>query len=144
MNQSKLEAVRQMHTALDETYGICTSGTLISILICFCCCFPISKNYFRDNWNVFDFIIVLGSLLDFALGMIQVRRWKDPRIGVRDLVRIRLFKPSAYALDCHISHQFRTNSLLFNWSATGRSEGYGNVTGLTFESRTRSRTRTPI
>lgn len=25
------------------------------------------KNYFRDGWNVFDFIIVLGSLLDFAL-----------------------------------------------------------------------------
>ena len=31
------------------------------------------KNYFRDSWNVFDFIIVLGSLLDFALSMIQVR-----------------------------------------------------------------------
>ncbi|KAJ7339584.1 hypothetical protein OS493_005987 [Desmophyllum pertusum] len=33
--------------------------------------FAFRTNYFRDNWNVFDFIIVLGSLLDFALGMIQ-------------------------------------------------------------------------
>ncbi|XP_048587790.1 voltage-dependent P/Q-type calcium channel subunit alpha-1A isoform X2 [Nematostella vectensis] len=24
-------------------------------------------NYFRDNWNVFDFVVVLGSLLDFVL-----------------------------------------------------------------------------
>ena len=34
--------------------------------------FSFYKNYFRDNWNVFDFIIVLGSLLDFALSRIQV------------------------------------------------------------------------
>ena len=33
-----------------------------------------SKNYFRDSWNVFDFIIVLGSLLDFAISSIQVRQ----------------------------------------------------------------------
>ena len=31
----------------------------------------------------------------------------------------------------------RTNSLLFNWSATWRSEGSENMTGLKFESRTR-------
>ncbi|XP_073242529.1 voltage-dependent calcium channel type A subunit alpha-1-like [Porites lutea] len=29
--------------------------------------FAFRLNYFRDGWNVFDFIIVLGSLLDFAL-----------------------------------------------------------------------------
>ena len=29
-----------------------------------CFCF---QNYFRDGWNVFDFIVVLGSLLDFVL-----------------------------------------------------------------------------
>eukprot|EP00795_Rhopilema_esculentum_P010830 gene10830-19646_t len=28
--------------------------------------FAFRKNYFRDGWNVFDFIIVLGSLLDFT------------------------------------------------------------------------------
>eukprot|EP00111_Clytia_hemisphaerica_P002564 TCONS_00007303-protein len=27
--------------------------------------FALRQNYFRDGWNVFDFIIVLGSLLDF-------------------------------------------------------------------------------
>ncbi|XP_074629841.1 voltage-dependent L-type calcium channel subunit alpha-1D-like isoform X2 [Acropora palmata] len=29
--------------------------------------FAFRLNYFRDGWNVFDFIIVLGSLLDFGL-----------------------------------------------------------------------------
>ncbi|XP_020626974.1 voltage-dependent R-type calcium channel subunit alpha-1E-like isoform X3 [Orbicella faveolata] len=33
--------------------------------------FAFRTNYFRDSWNVFDFIIVLGSLLDFALSRIQ-------------------------------------------------------------------------
>ena len=59
--------------------------------------------------------------------------------AVRDLqirVRVRLFNPSTFALDYHISHQSRTDSLLFNWSATGRSEGSGNITGLKFKSRT--------
>ena len=43
---------------------------------------------------------------------------------------------------------FYTNliTIIFNWSATGRNESSENVTGLKFESRTRSRshTRTPI
>ena len=44
------------------------------------------------------------------------------------------------ALDCHISHQSRTN-----WSATGRSEGSKNITGLKFESLTRIRSlKVPI
>ena len=34
----------------------------------------------------------------------------------------------------HISHQSHTDSLLLNWSATGRREGSGNVTGLKFNS----------
>ena len=33
-------------------------------------------------------------------------------VRVRDWVRLRLFKPLAYALDCHPSHQSRTDSLL--------------------------------
>ena len=52
------------------------------------------------------------------------------------------FKPSAFAFDYGISHQSHNNSLLFNWLATGRSEGSGNITGLKFGSR--SRTRIPI
>ena len=44
------------------------------------------------------------------------------------------FKPSAYTLDCHISLQSLPSSLLRNWSATGRSEGFGNITGLKFDS----------
>ena len=37
-----------------------------------------------------------------------------------------------------------TDSLLFNWSATGSSEGSGNITGLKFKSRSGTRSRTPI
>ena len=59
---------------------------------------------------------------------------RDLQIGVR----VRLFKLGAFAFDYHISHQSRTDSLLFNWSATVRSEGSENITGLKFESRTRS------
>ena len=51
-------------------------------------------------------------------------------------VRVRLFKPSAYAFDYHISHQSRTDSLFFNWSATGRSEGSKNTPELKFKSGT--------
>ena len=42
---------------------------------------------------------------------------------------------------------FHTNlipSLLFNWPAIGRGEGSGNVTGLKFESHSRTRSRIPI
>ena len=42
-------------------------------------------------------------------------------VRVRDLVRVRLFKPSVHAFDLYISHQRSTDNLLFNWSATGRS-----------------------
>ena len=31
------------------------------------------QNYFRDGWNVFDFIIVLGSLLDYTFSKTMVR-----------------------------------------------------------------------
>ena len=59
---------------------------------------------------------------------------RDLQIKIQDLVRVGLFKPSVFALDCHISLQSRTDSLLFNWSATGTSECSGNITGLKFES----------
>ena len=61
-------------------------------------------------------------------------------------VRVQLFKLSARPCAYHISHQFCTNALLFNWSARWRSRGSGNATELKFESRTRtrSRIRTPI
>ena len=42
-------------------------------------------------------------------------------------MQLRLFKPSACGLGYHTSHESRTNSLLLNWSATGRSEGSENV-----------------
>ncbi len=49
-----------------------------------------------------------------------------------------------YGFDYQISHHSRADSLLFNWSAKGRSGGSRNVTGLKFKSctHTQSRTRT--
>ncbi|PFX23935.1 Voltage-dependent calcium channel type A subunit alpha-1 [Stylophora pistillata] len=47
------------------------------------------KNYFRDNWNVFDFIIVLGSLLDFALTTFQS---EDSQQIPFDVSLFRLFR----------------------------------------------------
>ena len=71
---------------------------------------------------------------------------RDLPIGVRirNLVRVRLFKPSAFALDCHISLQSLADSLLRNWSGTERSEGFGNITGLGFETHTRIGSPTSI
>ena len=39
--------------------------------------FFIFQNYFRDGWNVFDSIIVLGSLLDFIFSktMVSITSW---------------------------------------------------------------------
>lgn len=48
----------------------------------------------------------------------------------------KLFKPDAYGFDYEISNQSCTNSLPFNWSATGRNKGSVNVTGKKFKSST--------
>ena len=32
------------------------------------------QNYFRDPWNTFDFIIVLGSFVDIVYSEMNVRR----------------------------------------------------------------------
>lgn len=62
---------------------------------------------------------------DFFPPICEIWVNRDLQIGVRvrDLAWGRLFKPSAYTLDYHISHQSCTDTLLFSWSATGRSEG---------------------
>ena len=66
----------------------------------------------------------------------------DLQIGVR----VRLFKPTciAHPQDHHVSLQSRYQNLHFYWSVTGKSEGSGNNIVLKVDSRTRSRTRTPI
>ena len=51
------------------------------------------------------FCVFLGQIRN-TFTLLKANR--DHQIGVR----IRLHKPSAYALDCHISHQSRTDSLL--------------------------------
>ena len=47
---------------------LCFNSDILVFLL-----FSFLKNYFRDGWNVFDFIVVLGSLLDFALTKSLVR-----------------------------------------------------------------------
>ena len=36
--------------------------------------FSISQNYFRDSWNVFDFVTVVGSIVD-ATRMVKNHYW---------------------------------------------------------------------
>ncbi len=38
-----------------------------------CICFNLfQKNYFKDAWNVFDFITVVGSITDVVVTVVQV------------------------------------------------------------------------
>lgn len=38
------------------------------------------QGYFGDPWNVFDFIIVIGSVVDVILIEVDVSRFVDPDI----------------------------------------------------------------
>lgn len=35
---------------------------------------PLSQGYFGDPWNVFDFLIVIGSIVDVVLSEVDVSR----------------------------------------------------------------------
>lgn len=67
------------------------------------------------------------------------------QIGVQEQewVKLQLIEASAHAFDYHMSQPSHTESLLYNWSATGRGRGSGNVTGgLKFKSRTNIQSHT--
>lgn len=49
------------------------------------------QNYFGDAWNVFDFIIVLGSFIDIVYSEVNVsiscaRLWSSTRGNIRDYI----------------------------------------------------------
>eukprot|EP00057_Strongylocentrotus_purpuratus_P015657 XP_011670131.1 PREDICTED: voltage dependent calcium channel L-type isoform X4 [Strongylocentrotus purpuratus] len=51
------------------------------------------KNYFRDYWNAFDFIIVLGSIIDIMIDMFSANEKKQFSINFFRLFRVmRLIK----------------------------------------------------
>lgn len=41
------------------------------------------QGYFGDPWNVFDFIIVIGSVVDVILSEVDVSLLADPEIRCR-------------------------------------------------------------
>ena len=41
------------------------SGIVVNLL-------PLLQNYFGDPWNAFDFVIVLGSLIDIGMAQLNV------------------------------------------------------------------------
>ena len=50
------------------------------------CAFLVVQNYFKDSWNVFDFITVVGSIIDVLVTEVNVspcrlafsdREWLD-------------------------------------------------------------------
>lgn len=50
------------------------------------------QNYFGDAWNVFDFIIVLGSFIDIVYSEVNVsircaRLWSSTRGNIRDYIQ---------------------------------------------------------
>lgn len=44
---------------------------------------PLLQGYFGDPWNVFDFIIVIGSVVDVILSEVDVSRFMAPGIRHR-------------------------------------------------------------
>lgn len=43
---------------------------------------PLPQGYFGDPWNVFDFLIVIGSIIDVILSEIDVSTgWAEPSLG---------------------------------------------------------------
>ena len=71
-----------------------------------------------------------------------------PHVGlrVRDWVRLRILNSLSRAFGCDLSCEYHSLSILLCWSATGRNDGFENVTVLKWESctRTQSRTRSQI
>ncbi|XP_059609825.1 muscle calcium channel subunit alpha-1 isoform X5 [Phlebotomus argentipes] len=50
------------------------------------------KNYFGDAWNVFDFIIVLGSFIDIVYSEVNVRQGVKPGSSIISINFFRLFR----------------------------------------------------
>ena len=76
MTKSKVQNLGTPREVPIRTLHVCfkAHGYDISYLfLIFVLLFSSFKNYFRDGWNVFDFVIVLGSLLDFGLQKGMVR-----------------------------------------------------------------------
>lgn len=99
----------------------------------------------QQQANKRQLTLTVSTLLDWNYLINKTKlNIRDIQIGVQDWVRVWLSKPSAYTFDYHDLHQSRTDSLLFDWSATGRSEHSRNVTGLKFESPTRTQSCSQI
>ena len=62
--------------------------------------------------------------------------------GLHIEVRVRLFKPRWHTQNHYKAYKCCSWSLHLYWSATGRSDGSRNVTGLKFENRTRTQSLT--
>ncbi|XP_055884029.1 muscle calcium channel subunit alpha-1-like isoform X4 [Biomphalaria glabrata] len=50
------------------------------------------KNYFGDAWNVFDFIIVLGSYIDILIATFSPEKESETKVGIISINFFRLFR----------------------------------------------------
>lgn len=57
-------------------------------------CFPFLQNYFRDTWNIFDFITVLGSITEIVVDLQVIRKLNSNN------------RPTLKETECFFSAQF--------------------------------------
>lgn len=56
-----------------ECVSVCVCSLIISFTICYrLYVYCRVQNYFGDPWNVLDFVIVIGSIVDIAAGRLLV------------------------------------------------------------------------
>lgn len=47
------------------------------------------QNYFRDTWNIFDFITVIGSITEIILTDSKVNGWRSPAFKLGSEVALK-------------------------------------------------------
>ena len=75
------------------------------------------QNYFNDSWNVFDFIIVLGSVID-----ITYSEWNVSHMGPR---------PALFSHLIHTSFIFKQNYFADSWNVFDTLIVLGSVIDIT-------------
>lgn len=76
---------------------------------------PRLQNYFGDAWNVFDFIIVLGSFIDIVYSEVNVRRSTILVLGFRTarfLYILLWFQPGSTIISINFFRLFRVMRLV--------------------------------
>ena len=71
-------AGREGCDALSVSLCVNTCVVSLTLFVCFCVrvCLSWTQNFFKDRWNMFDFITVIGSIVDAIATEIQVSSYR--------------------------------------------------------------------